>query len=85
MEKVIEKPKRIRIKKDVFKNAEFGKLYKTREGRKAVFLKFIHEGLINGCLLLVEGEFGFPQITVNLKGKHYSDKKWYDIVSEWES
>ena len=76
--------KRIRIKKDAFKNAEFGKLYKTRDGNKAVFLKFIHEGLINGCLLLVD--YGsFPRITVNLKGKHYSDKKWWDIVSEWES
>lgn len=32
MEEVIEKKKRIRIKKDVFKNAEFGKLY--NEGRK---------------------------------------------------
>ena len=31
MTQVIEKPKRIRIKKDVFKNAELGKSYKTRE------------------------------------------------------
>lgn len=40
MGEVVEKKKRIRIKKDVFKNAEFGKAYKTREGRKAVFLKW---------------------------------------------
>ena len=32
--------KYIRIKKDVFKNADFGKCYKTRCGRKAVFLKW---------------------------------------------
>lgn len=80
MEKVIEKPKRIRIKKDVFKNAEFGKSYKTREGRKAVFLKYLDIG----CLLLIQRDFGFTQIKVSDKGKHFSDKDW-DIVSEWES
>lgn len=72
--------KYIRIKKDVFNNAEFGKLYKTREGRKAVFLKWQE----NDCLLLIQRDFGFPQIKVSDKGKHYLDKAW-DIVSEWES
>lgn len=80
MEKVIEKPKRIRIKKNVFKNAEFGKLYKTREGRKAVFLKYQE----NDCLLLIKHDFGFAQLQVSQKGKHYPNKIW-DIVSEWES
>ena len=46
MDEVINKPKRIRIKKDVFKNAEFGKCYKTREGRKAVFLKHKYMSLL---------------------------------------
>ena len=72
--------KYIRIKKDVFKNAEFGKCYKTREGRKAVFLKYLEQG----CLLLIQRDFGFQPIKVSDKGKHYSDKVW-DIVSEWES
>ena len=72
--------KYIRIKKDVFKNAEFGKLYKTREGRKAVFLKWQE----NDCLLLIQRDFDFPQIKVSDKGKHYLYKPW-DIVSEWES
>jgi hypothetical protein len=72
--------KRIRIKKNVFKNAEFGKSYKTREGRKAVFLKYLDKG----CLLLIQRDFGFQPIKVSDKGKHYSDKVW-DIVSELES
>lgn len=80
MEKVIEKPKRIRIKKNVFKNVEFGKLYKTREGRKAVFLKYMDIG----CLLLIQRDFGFAQLEVSDKGKHYPNNIW-DIVSEWES
>lgn len=71
--------KYIRIKKDVFKNAEFGKLYKTREGRKAVFLKW----QTNDCLLLIQRDFGFAQLQVSQKGKHYPNKIW-DIVSEWE-
>ena len=69
----------IRIKKNVFKNATFGKLYKTREGRKAVFLKYLDKG----CLLLIKRDFGFAPINVSDKGKHYFDKAW-DIVSEWE-
>ena len=72
--------KRIRIKKNVFKNAEFGKLYKTREGRKAVFLKYLDMG----CLLLIQRDFGFAQLEVSYKGKHYPNNIW-DIVSEWES
>ena len=80
MEEVIEKPKRIRIKKDVFKNAEFGKAYKTREGRKAVFLKWQERD----CLLLIQRDFGFAQLQVSQKGKHYPNNIW-DIVSEWES
>lgn len=72
--------KRIRIKKDVFKNADFGKCYKTREGRKAVFLKWQERD----CLLLIQRDFGFAQLQVSQKGKHYPNKIW-DIVSEWES
>lgn len=69
--------KYIRIKKDVFKNATFGKLYKTRGGRKAVFLKYQNIG----CLLLIERDFGFAQLEVSDKGKHYPNKV-FDIVSE---
>ena len=76
--------KYIRIKKDVFKNATFGKLYKTRGGRKAVFLKEFTEGRIRGCLLLIERDFSFAQLEVSDKGKHYPNKI-FDIVSEWES
>ena len=76
--------KYIRIKKNVFKNAEFGKLYKTRGGWKAVFLKEIDNGYIKGCLLLIERDFDFAQFEVSDKGKHYPNKM-FDIVSEWES
>ncbi len=71
--------KYIRIKKDVFKNADFGKLYKTRCGRKAVFLKWQERD----CLLLIQRDFGFAQLQVSQKGKHYPNKI-FDIVSEWE-
>lgn len=72
----------IRIKKDVFKNATFGKLYKTRGGDKAVFLTEKCDG-IEGCTLLIERDLWFEEIEVNDKGKHYSDKD-LDIVSEWD-
>ena len=68
------------LKRMFLKNAEFGKPYKTREGRKAVFLKYLDQG----CLLLIQRDFGFTRIKVSDKGKHFSDKDW-DIVSEWES
>lgn len=71
--------KYIRIKKDVFKNADFGKLYKTRCGRKAVFLNWQE----SDCLLLIKRDFGFTQLQVSKNGKHYPNKIW-DIVSEWE-
>jgi hypothetical protein len=82
MEQVIEKPKRIRIKKDVFKNAEFGKLYRMRDGSKAVFLK--HKYMSNDCVVLIEYGWGFAQLEVSNKGKHYPNKN-FDIVAEWES
>ena len=75
--------KYIRIKKNVFKNAEFGKLYKTRGGHKAVFLRKFAEGYIKGCLLLIERDFDFARLEVSDKGKHYPNKI-LDIVSEWE-
>lgn len=78
----MEKQKRIRIKKDVFKNAEFGKCYKTRDGRKAVFLAKKYGS--NSYILVIESDFWFAQLEVSLKGKHYPDKD-LDIVSEWES
>lgn len=71
----------IRIKKDVFKNATFGKLYKTRGGRKAVFLSEKYGS--NSCILVVEREFWFAQLEVSKKGKHYPNKE-LDIVSEWD-
>lgn len=72
----------IRIKKDVFKNATFGKLYKTRGGDKAVFLTEKYDG-IKGCILLIERDLWFEEIEVSDKGKHYPDKD-LDIVSEWD-
>lgn len=80
MEEVVEKPKRIRIKKNVFKNAEFGKLYRMRDGSKAVFLK--HKYMSNDCVVLIEYGFDFAQVEVSNKGKHYPNKN-FDIVSEW--
>ena len=67
----MEKQKRIRIKKDVFKNTEFGKLYRMRDGSKAVFL--MHKYMSNDCVVLIEYGFGFY-----LKNPYeeYCDWKW---------
>lgn len=73
--------KYIRIKKNVFKNATFGKLYKTRNGRKAVFLAEKYG--TNSCILVIESDFWFAQLQVSNKGKHYPNKD-LDIVSEWD-
>jgi len=65
---------------NIFENASFGKQYKTRDGRKAIYLRRKDE--TNYYILLVPDDFDFIRIIVDQKGKHFY-KKYFDIVSEW--
>lgn len=67
--------------KNIFKNAYFGKPYKTRDGRKAIFLR--REENPNYYMLLVKSDFDFKRIVVYFNGKHFY-KKYNDIVSEYK-
>lgn len=65
---------------NIFENAYFGKTYKTRDGRKAIYLRMF---IYNGFHYLLS--IGDREFTVNEQGK--VDKNLYpcgvDIVSEW--
>lgn len=65
---------------NIFENAYFGKAYKTRDGRKAIYLRnFICNGIYH---FVSTGDIEF---TVNDKGN--VDKIYQfgaDIVSEWK-
>ena len=67
--------------KNIFKNAYFGKPYKTRSGSKAIFLK--RKEITDYYILLVKSDCDFKRIVVYLNGKHPYEK-WADIVSEYE-
>lgn len=67
--------------KNIFKSAYFGKLYKTRDGRKALFIRkntdkhFPYD-------ILIEGNLGC--IMYDETGKYVGEGPHaYDIVSEW--
>lgn len=63
----------------MFKNAYFGKVYKTREGLKAIYLRYCelskHHELITENL---------EDIEVDDRGLHFDDSEYLDIVSEWK-
>lgn len=63
------------VRKDIFKNAYFGKLYKTRDGRKAIYIGG-HRCVIennNNCF------FSFRS-----NGMHEGYATGTDIVSDWQ-
>lgn len=68
--------------KNIFENAYFGKAYKTRDGRLAIFLRR-QEPNSKYYLLLTKADFDFKRITVNLNGKCPYEKN-NDIVSKWQ-
>lgn len=70
---------------NLFKDAYFGKMYMTRDGRKAIY--FFQNGTSKWHDLIVEGErISLPYQDSGLAvGKHLKNPEWpEDIVSEWE-
>lgn len=66
---------------DIFKNAYFGKPYKTRDGRKAIFI--VDMGNYNfPYRLVIDGNDSFSNY--NEYGRMYSTELPNDIVSEWQ-
>lgn len=66
---------------NIFKDAYFGKLYKTRDGRKAIYLGTFYNEKHFPHRIAVEdaGTYGYPE-----NGKYIKDREYLDIVSEWE-
>lgn len=62
---------------NIFKNACFGKVYKTRDGRKAIF----HKNTINRTWYFIVEEF-YERIPYNSDGTCRGNED-LDIVSEW--
>jgi hypothetical protein len=59
-----------------FENVYFGKPYKLRCGKTAIFLRKTET---NYCILLIKSDFDFKRIVVNLKGRHFYHKE-LDVV-----
>ena len=68
---------------NIFKDAYFGKLYKTRDERRAVFVSF-NQYRENTAYLLLEGNKSADLL--NCDGYYWADHKETkdDIVSEWK-
>lgn len=61
---------------NIFENAYFGKMYKTRDGRKAIYIQedcCIVEGNIDAFSYFDDGHFSIPLKECGI-----------DIVSEWQ-
>lgn len=69
---------------DIFKDAYFGKAYKTRDGRKAIF---IAQSLSN-AKLITQHKFGFEEFRCNELGSHINlmeePQSILDIVGVWQ-
>ena len=63
---------------NIFENAYFGKAYKTRIGRKAIYIKNLSDYTYHHQLVLDNGDIG----VYDNFGKPYGDNV-LDIVSEW--
>lgn len=69
---------------NIFENAHFGKTYRTRDGRKAIY--FCQTEIDKWHELIVEGETVSLPYRDNglLVGQYPKDPEWpEDIVSEW--
>lgn len=68
-----------------FENAYFDKSYKTRDGRKAIFLYYDYETNPHSYNCWVEG---VGHINYNITGKQYDYPEdsctEFDIISEWQ-
>lgn len=71
---------------NIFKNAYFGKPYKTRDGRKAIYIEFFENSAhIIVHRLISEGPYGKRYVNIMQNGNVFpfrEDKD--DIVSEWK-
>lgn len=69
--------------KNIFKDAYFGKLYKTKDGRKALFVGW--DGMMTKVFLYVQErdmEF-YGEEMYNLDGITSKGSTPHDVVSEW--
>ena len=70
--------------KNIFENAYFGKPYKTRDCRKAIYLtKYKHGELVNE-LAIEDSEAGRRFYLYADNGSFYHKPSCEDIVSEWQ-
>lgn len=70
-------------KNNIFKNAYFGKAYKTRDGRKALYVGKAYGLGIYVYLLVIEGSDDLDEFaqdgSFNVGSEHP-----FDIISEWQ-
>lgn len=67
--------------KNIFENAYFGKAYKTRDDRKAIYIE--KDVDFAGSYLKIEGRGGL--FYIGRDGHYLKDKEsQWDIISEWQ-
>lgn len=66
---------------NIFKNAYFGKAYRTKDGRKAIFIEKDTEYNFP-YLLIIEGDVGYRRY--DYTAKYVNDMHELDIISEWQ-
>lgn len=64
---------------NIFKDAYFGKAYKTRDGRKAIY--HMYDSVESSHFLILDGS---DEVCCDDEGIDLGDAPEYDIVSEWE-
>lgn len=69
------------MEKNIFENAYFGKPYKTRDGKRALFIEQNNDKHFPYSIL-IEGKLGC--IMYDDTGKYTNDCPDLDIVSEWK-
>lgn len=67
--------------RNIFKNASFGKAYKTMDGRKAIYIGAKYSPCDDRIYLILEGDESVTQYYPDGKGK-YTVRQ--DIISEWQ-
>lgn len=71
---------------NIFENACFGKVYKTRDGRKAIYIGSTYRN--DHALHIDKNGSNFSNDIYNDNGKMVNNKRQadtpYDIVSEWQ-
>lgn len=68
---------------NIFKNAYFGKSYKTRDGRMAIYIGEDEKPSGYRFILMIEGNRPMP-LYFDMEGCYDCEEHPYDIVSEWK-